>query len=214
MSGLPIRNIRRGNAMKIMSLALLLMASMAFVLVGCSDNSAPLVAPTDQSAQTPAPLAKAVIHYFSGKEINPTYLGPPVVGEGGGGQKLILTEMLVQAYWVAPDPPATGDPRVIGPVRVSGHGTLDASTGEGPVKGKFTLEPVGGGVWEGTWEGYRKMTQTGPPEWTWTNPLKLVAKGTGGDIDGMQLFAEDVIITHDPQGSTYIGIVSGYYKEH
>jgi PBP1b-binding outer membrane lipoprotein LpoB len=79
MSGLPIRNIRRGNAMKIMSLALLLMASMAFVLVGCSDKSAPLVAPTDQSAQTPAPLAKAVIHYFSGKEINPTYWTAPLV---------------------------------------------------------------------------------------------------------------------------------------
>jgi hypothetical protein len=36
--------------MRILSVGLLLMASMAFVLVGCSDNSVPVVAPTDQNA--------------------------------------------------------------------------------------------------------------------------------------------------------------------
>jgi hypothetical protein len=47
--------------MKNLSLALLLVASMAFVLVGCSDNSAPLVSPEDavvSSVTSQASLAK------------------------------------------------------------------------------------------------------------------------------------------------------------
>jgi hypothetical protein len=47
--------------MKVLSLALLLVASLAFVLMGCSDNSAQLVSPTDQSISmqtTTATLAK------------------------------------------------------------------------------------------------------------------------------------------------------------
>jgi hypothetical protein len=48
--------------MKTLSLALLLMASMAFVLLGCSDNSSPVVSPTDQVLSSPTAstgLAKA-----------------------------------------------------------------------------------------------------------------------------------------------------------
>jgi len=48
--------------MKLLSVAVLLMASLAFVLMGCSDNSAPLVSPTDRaisSPSLPAVLAKA-----------------------------------------------------------------------------------------------------------------------------------------------------------
>ncbi len=36
--------------MKALSCALLLMAGLAFVLLGCSDNSAPIVSPTDQDS--------------------------------------------------------------------------------------------------------------------------------------------------------------------
>ncbi len=57
--------------MKLLSLILLLFASMAFVLLGCSDNSAPIVAPSDQALSTATSttaLAKAgpVIHSASG----------------------------------------------------------------------------------------------------------------------------------------------------
>jgi hypothetical protein len=48
--------------MKVLSVALLLMASMAFVLLGCSDNSSPVVSPTGQvlnSPNTSTGLAKA-----------------------------------------------------------------------------------------------------------------------------------------------------------
>jgi hypothetical protein len=59
-------NIIRETAMKTISLALLLMASMAFVLGGCTDKSEPILAPTDQieSPNSEASLAKhgCVVH--------------------------------------------------------------------------------------------------------------------------------------------------------
>jgi hypothetical protein len=45
--------------MKTLSLVLLLMASMAFVLLGCSDNSAPVVASTSVSDHPSTPLMKS-----------------------------------------------------------------------------------------------------------------------------------------------------------
>jgi hypothetical protein len=50
--------------MKILSVALLLLASLAFVVLGCSDNSAPIVAPSDEALSTsasPAALAKGAV---------------------------------------------------------------------------------------------------------------------------------------------------------
>jgi hypothetical protein len=50
--------------MKILSLALLLMASLAFVLLGCTDNSSPVEGSTDQALSTAAPptsLAKVAV---------------------------------------------------------------------------------------------------------------------------------------------------------
>jgi hypothetical protein len=62
--------IRKGKVMKILSLALLLMASMAFVLLGCSENTNPLLPTSDQtySSSQSSGLAKggAVVHSASG----------------------------------------------------------------------------------------------------------------------------------------------------
>jgi hypothetical protein len=57
--------------MKILSLALLLTASLAFLLVGCTDNSSPIEASADQALSTgtsPSALAKGgpMIHSASG----------------------------------------------------------------------------------------------------------------------------------------------------
>jgi hypothetical protein len=57
ISGLLTTNkqtIRKGKVMKILSLVLLLMASLAFVLPGCTDNAAPLAGPTDQALSIPS----------------------------------------------------------------------------------------------------------------------------------------------------------------
>jgi hypothetical protein len=48
MSGLLQQIIREGKVMKALSFGLLLMASMAFVLLGCSDNSTSPVGPASQ----------------------------------------------------------------------------------------------------------------------------------------------------------------------
>jgi hypothetical protein len=63
--------IRKGKIMKILSPALLLMASVAFVMLGCSDKSGPVEVPTDQalSSQTSSgSLAKGgmVVHSATG----------------------------------------------------------------------------------------------------------------------------------------------------
>lgn len=53
--------IRKGKIMKILSVVLLLMACLAFVLMGCSDNPGSLVTPSDQTlatAASPGSLAK------------------------------------------------------------------------------------------------------------------------------------------------------------
>lgn len=62
--------IRKGSVMKALSFALMLMASLGFVLLGCSDNSAPVAGPTDQaitSSSSVADLAKGgVLHSVTG----------------------------------------------------------------------------------------------------------------------------------------------------
>jgi len=57
-SGLYTKINRKGKAMKILSVALLLLASLAFVLLGCSDNSAPVVASASNSDNPPTSLMK------------------------------------------------------------------------------------------------------------------------------------------------------------
>ncbi len=55
--------------MKLLSCALLLMASLAFVLLGCSENSTPIASPTNQMAppMPAAGLAKGgVLHSVTG----------------------------------------------------------------------------------------------------------------------------------------------------
>jgi hypothetical protein len=71
MPGVVTTHIRKVKAMRIMCLALLLMASMAFVLMGCSDNSNSLVTPNDQTiaaSSSGASLAKGkpIVHSATG----------------------------------------------------------------------------------------------------------------------------------------------------
>lgn len=69
--------------MKTLSLVLLLAASTAFLLIGCSDNSSPVVSPTNQAINTPSSnmsLAKggAVVHSATGNGHVPAiYSGVP-----------------------------------------------------------------------------------------------------------------------------------------
>jgi hypothetical protein len=60
------RELRKGGAMKATSCALLLMAMLAFILMGCSDNSSSLITPQDKTpslAGSTPPLSKAGVRH-------------------------------------------------------------------------------------------------------------------------------------------------------
>ena len=167
--------------MKAMSFVLLLAASTVFVLTGCSDNSAIPVSPTDQGVQTPASLEKS-------NKVDITFVEhniPPAVPAKmwvAGGVLQIRDAHAFEAVDAGLGSPVTGTMEHFLSL------SLDVVTGEGPCHGSFTLTPdpaiVGeGAVWVGKYEGYRSKT-TDPS--VFALPLKLVAHGRGGNIDGMQ----------------------------
>jgi hypothetical protein len=168
--------------MKTLSLALLLMASLAFVLTGCSDNSAVPVSPTDQSTQTPALLEKSnkVDFTFSEKNIPPAV---PAKMWVAGGVLQIRDAHAFEAVDAGLTSPVTGTMEHYLDL------SLNVVTGEGPCHGSFILRPTNlaivgdDAIWVGTYEGYRSKTSVSS---VFTLPLKLVAHGRGGNIDGMQ----------------------------
>jgi hypothetical protein len=180
MSGLPTHIFGKDNVMKILSLTLLLMASMAFVLLGCSDNSAPLVSPTDQSAQTAAPLEKSNKVDFTFTDRNIGFDHNPQMWVAGRTMHM----KNVQAF----EDVQANDTRVTGEMEHYLSVSFNVVTGEGPCHGSWTLRPYDktvGGVWEGTYEGYRSKTND-PSGFIFALPLKVVGHGRGGSIDGMQ----------------------------
>ena len=186
--------------MKALVFALVLMASVVFVLGGCSDDSTVPVSPTDQSGQTSASLEKSnkLDFTFTAHNIPPASLAPParVWTEGR-----VLHIEDAHAFEVVS---AGLESRMTGTMEHYLSLSLDVVTGEGPCHGSFTLTPdpdiVGeGAVWVGTYEGYR--SKTSDPS-VFTLPLKLVAHGRGGTIDGMQgkmTVTLTVLVWVDPQ---------------
>jgi len=191
--------------MKIVSLALLLMACAAFVLVGCSDNPAVPVSPAEPTAQAPPALAKAIITNFT---FTHHPIAPPSAGEKRHvGEVWIMKDITVQEQVFS------DDPLVAGTMVNCLSGTLNATSGEGPVHGKFILTPtgpVGGGVWEATYTGYRSKSEGV----YFTIPLKVVVQGRGGTLQGMQGFFESVITSWGIPTAGWIGAGEGFYKSH
>lgn len=194
---------------------LLLLAALAFTVVGCSDDPVAPVTPADQSMQAPAPLQKNNIRMFVGEEgpdpENPgTILSPPRIVDGG----LTFQSLQQHTYFHA----TFSDE---GPDLVSGKGVLelyykfDPNTLEGFTWGNLTVDPyapeAGDGVWEISWHG--KM---------WVNlttgltiaPLKWVGHGKGGAVDGMQLFGDDTIYMTSFDDWIGRGGTNCYVKEH
>ena len=197
--------------MKILSVALLLMASMAFVMLGCSDNSAVPVSPTDQSAQGAASLAKVVItnFTFSHHPVPPFPDGTGIRQVPGG----IWHMKNVEAHEVCTI--TYGDGTVESGTMVHYLSSTMDATGEGPVHGSFTMYLASGGQWEGTYEGYRSLAPPLPPPYPpfeFRLPLKVEAHGTGGNIDGMKLTMIDVIRATGVPPSGWFGGGEGSYK--
>ena len=168
--------------MKALKCVLVLFAFVGLMLVGCSDKTQSPVSPTEKGS-----LEKAVItnFTFSHFPIAPPFGGEIKLTPGGKWQlKKVGVKELV----------TSSDPLVSGIMIHYLSATMDAVTGEGPVHGTFTLTPeadVAGGIWEGTYEGYRSKTPGS--DIYFTLPLKVVGHGRGGTIHGMQLFEKSII---------------------
>lgn len=177
--------------MKTVSFALLLMASMAFVLVGCSDNSAVPVSPSDNSAQVPVSLQKSPPPTAFSAEILPTGLIGEYVTKLPDGKVMvrgIRQPVVVTAHFGGSPDLLTG----VGEVEI--NGISDYTTGVGQWYGKLTITPDAGGVWEFTWHGTAALNIVDPiTNSTWTLPLEEEGHGKGGALTGMQCRMENVI---------------------
>jgi hypothetical protein len=203
---------KEDTSMKTLTYAVVLLAFVGLALLGCADKSQSVVAPTGQAAQVPASLEKSIITNFA-------FTHSPVGLTGEGDVKLVpggrwqTKKYGVLEQFVSLDPLATG--KMVHHLSL----TIDAATGEGPCQGSFTMTPdnnvAEGGVWEGTYEGYRSTTSV---EGVWTLPLKAVGHGKGGTIDGMQLFLTSTLTVYPIPGTVlpqyWTGEGEGFYKSH
>jgi hypothetical protein len=179
--------IRKAKAMRTLSLVLLLMASIAFVLLGCSDNSAVPVSPTNQSVLAPASLQKSPPPTTFTAKMWPTgIIGVPIKKTPDGKVKVMGIRQPVTVIAVY-----DGSPDLItGFGEVEINGISDYNTGVGQWYGKLTLTPNAGGVWEFTWHGTATL-DLGTLKWTL--PLKEEGHGKGGGLTGMQCRMENII---------------------
>jgi hypothetical protein len=199
----------KGKVMKTLSLVVLLVASLAFVVLGCSDNSAGPVSPTDESSQSALSLEKKVITNFtmSHHPIAPYPDGTGMTQTPGGIWHLKDVEVhegVLIKY--------ENGTEETGEMIHYLSSTMDAA-GEGPVHGSFTMTLESGGVWKGTYQGYRSIALPPPvPGFIFELPLKVVAHGSGGNIDGMKLTMIDVIRAMGVPPSAWFGGGSGSFK--
>jgi hypothetical protein len=96
------------------------------------------------------------------------------------------------------------DPRMTGWLTVTLNSNLDASL-EGPSWGTFRLDvDDDGGVWEGTWHGYRTAY-----DGYWVGEIHGQGKGYGGIVDGLKMMGEEQIMLVTPLPLAYIGTWQG-----
>jgi|GEM_PF-1613738 len=209
--------------MKALSFVLMLMASVAIVLVGCSDNAMQPVSPTDQFAQAPAPLQKNFIRAFTGHEY-PTQLVSPGESFIADGKQVVRGAQYTTRFEATF---TDGKPDLL-----TGNGflelkqVLDMETLTGHATGKLTVTPdnvAAGGVWVINWQSQAypapdPRDPTNPAKFVLTYPAKWVGHGKGGAINGMQIFGDDIIKFNllDPNGMDWWGDggLNCYVKEH
>jgi hypothetical protein len=188
--------------MKTLKCVFVLLAFVGLSMISCSDELQSPVTTTDQGS-----LEKVIITNFSLSHY-------PIGLTGEGEVKLVGGNWILKGVGVI-EIIISSDTIVAGTMTHYLSGKMDAITGEGPVHGSFTVIPeanIEGGVWEGTYTGYRsKMAGS---DTLFTLHLDLVGHGRGGTIDGMQMFEDDVITAWGTPPVGWYGSGEGFYKSH
>lgn len=173
--------------MKILSVALLLVASLTFVLLGCSDNTAVPVSPTDHSALAPVALNKSFTREFTATSIPgvPDEMG--IFKEPDG--KLLIRGHRGPVTFTADF--TDGPPDLLsGTGEVEINGISDYNTGVGQWHGKLRITPTapeaGGGTWEFVYHGPATLGPNIEFGYGWTLNLKDEGHGSGGALTGMR----------------------------
>ena len=199
--------------MKALKCASILLAFMALLLAGCSNEGESPVTPTDQSIQAPAALQKNIIRRFTSEEgpnlANPgLILDPPRIADGKTFYSL-RENTYFEATFLDPGPDFLSGDGV-----VEMNSWIDNNTLEGFTWGKLTItpkNPAAKGVWEITWHGKMWVDQSTGQS---IAPLKWVGHGKGGAVNGMQFYCDDTITMTSPVAWKGEGGTNCYIKEH
>jgi len=165
---------------------------MAFVLLGCSDNSPVPVSPTDQSVKAPASLMKSFSRAF-------TVTSVPGVPYEMGIQKTPDGKLLIRGHRAPVTVTAIftdGSTDLLsGPGEVEINGISDYNTGVGQWQGKLRLSPTAGGTWEFVYHGPATLGPNAAFGYGWTLTLKDEGHGSGGELTGMRCLLHLVVTT-------------------
>lgn len=115
------------------------------------------------------------------------------------GPHLVVRGVVATSRITASDPRATGN------AVITINQQLLLADGSGPVWGKLEVEADVGGVWTGSWTGQREPAGPG----VWVGTLKLVGRGRGGAIDGLEFKAEELLYTTADLSGGFIGHAAG-----
>lgn len=173
-------------------------------IIGCSDKSQLPVQPITQSQREGGSLGKCIIISYTSSDYPVGILDPGVVKLERG--KWIIRNVVVKERF------DSDNPLIAGVMIHNLSGILNAITGEGPICGTLTVTPdnAGGGVWEGSYSGWRSKKPGS--DTLFTLPLKVIARGKGGTINNMQLFGTTIITAWGTPPVGWYGSSKGFIK--
>lgn len=165
--------MRRGRVMlRVLGGVILIAAGLA----ACSDSP---LAPTDDLALNTVSEA-ATVTQFAATDVTTGLVDPGLIEVRG--KHYVIRGVVGAARITATDPRLTGN------AVQTVNGQVLIADGSGRVWGKLEVQADVGGVWEGSWEG-----QTGPTgSGQWVTTLKLVGRGRGGAVEGLEFRAEEL----------------------
>jgi hypothetical protein len=165
----------------------------AAALAACSDSP---LAPAHRPAMNVASAA-ATVTQFTTTDIATGLVDPGLVEVRG--PHLVVRGVVATSRITASDPRATGN------AVITFNEQLLLADGSGPGWGKLEVEADVGGVWEGSFTGQREPLSPG----VWVTTVKLVGRGRGGAIDGLEFKAEELLYTGADLSAGFIGYAAG-----